>query len=71
MLFSFFISGVPVKPMKQAFGRALSIWMFASPYWLRWLSSTSTKRFSSSMRNCFESFAAAPNFWSTVVMTAT
>ena len=47
VFFSAFIRGVPVKPMKQAFGSVFRMRRFASPYWLRWLSSTSTKRLSS------------------------
>ena len=69
VFFSFFINGVPVMAMKQAFGSVFSILMPISPYWLRCPSSISTKMLGS-VNGVRIPRTAVSNLLIIVVMTA-
>ena len=69
VFFSFFINGVPVMAMKQAFGSVFSILMPISPYWLRCPSSISTKMLGS-VNGVRMPRTAVSNLLIIVVMTA-
>ena len=57
------ISGVPVKPMKAAFGRALRMFRASMSYWARWASSVMTMMSARSESIGYVSPRSVWNFW--------
>ena len=68
VFFSFFISGVPVKAIKQALGNTCCIFTPNLPYWVRWASSISTN-ISEEVSALFSWLTTVSNLCMVVVIT--